>query len=225
MKIVIAGGGNIGYYLTKTLTESKYDISVIEINRHRCDLIDDSSFGKKVQIICGDATDENILRDAGTEDCDVFIAATGQDQNNLTACMLAKDRFKAAKTICRVNNPKNIRVFQKLGVNSVISSADRIANVIEQELDWEDLDSILAHKTKNARIKQFIIDPEAKAVGMDLIKLPLPKGTIIVMIVRGDEAIIPGGTTKLEAGDELMVMGPKDDLVAAENLFYQRVNN
>lgn len=223
MKIVIAGGGNVGYYLAKTLCERRHRVSVVDTNMLRCSQLDCSDFGRKVAVTCGDATDERILREAGAAGCDVFIAVTGQDQNNLTACLLAKERLGAGRTITRVNNPKNVRVFQQLGVDSVISSAARIAGIIEQELDWTDIDSILSEKTENARIRQFVVDSDSPAAGRSLAKLPLPAGTIIVVVVRGDRAFIPNGSSELAVGDELMMMGPAKDLDNTSRLFFGKV--
>jgi trk system potassium uptake protein TrkA len=155
MKIVIAGCGNVGYYLAKTLCERRHRVSVIDDSLDRCRLIGASAFGRKIEITCGDATAERVLRDAGAAGCDAFIAVTGQDQNNLTACMLAKELLCAGRTITRVNNPGNIRVFQQLGVDCVISSAARIADVIEQELDWTDIDAILTARPSTRACASF----------------------------------------------------------------------
>lgn len=221
MKIVIAGGGNVGYYLAQTLCERRHRVSVVDLDRARCEALDCSGFGSRIEVTCGDATDEHILAEAGAGHCDVFIAATGQDQNNLTACMLAKERLGARRTITRVNNPKNIRVFQQLGVDSTISSAARIAGIIEQELDWTDLDTMLSEKAEDARLRQFIVAPGCFAEGRTVARLQLPPHTIIIVIVRANRAFIPGGATGLAAGDELTVMGCEDDLAAAARLFYE----
>lgn len=220
MKLVIAGGGNVGYYLAKTLCERKYRVCVIERTKERCEWIGNSSFGRRLELIYGDATEEQILRDAGVQSCDTFIAVTGQDQNNLTACMLAKQLLHAKRTIARVNNPKNIRAFQQLGVDSVVSSASRISGVIEQEMEWSDVDSILSEKTDNARIRQFLVGGGSDAAGRPISGLHLPPHTIIVVVVRGDRAFIPNGSFLLTAGDELVVMGSEESLKASETLFY-----
>ena len=219
MRAVIAGGGNVGYYLVKTLCENKHRVSVIDRNMERCVALDGSDFGRKINVTCGDATVEQTLKEAGAEHCDVFIAVTGQDQNNLTACMLAKERMGAKRTITRVNNPKNVRIFQQLGVDSVISSAARIADMIEQEVDWNEINSILAEKTVNARIRQFVAAAGSGAAGRKVSELRLPEGLIIVLVVRGQQAFIPNGASGLEAGDVLMIMGPSDRLDQIGSLF------
>ena len=225
MKIVMAGCGSIGYYLAKTLEERGHRLSVIEQSRTRCTLLDSRMYAdRRIEVTCGDATSEQTLKDAGTENADVFIAVTGQDQNNLVACMLAKRLFHAERIVTRVNNPKNIRVFQAIGVDSLISSATRIADVIEQELGWTDIDSILATKTDNARIRQFIVDAGSSADGREVSKLKFPSGSIMVVAVRGSHAYIPNGAFHLEAGDEVMVMAAQNDFEKIEKLFYSGVS-
>lgn len=224
MNLVIAGGGNVGYYLAKTLCERKYHVSMIEQKTERCEWIMNSSLGRNLVLIHGDSTDEQILRDAGVSNCDTFIAVTGQDQNNLTACMMAKQLLHAKRTITRVNNPKNIRVFQQLGVDAVISSVDRISNMIEQELEWNDIDSILSEKTDNARIRQYLVGAESSAAGCLISRLKLPLETIIIVAVRGSNAYIPNGNFRMEEGDELVIMGSEKNLQAAEKLFYHEAN-
>lgn len=219
MNIIIAGGGNIGYYLARIFTERKYRVSVIERDQKSCDRLNNSSFGNRIVIIMGDATDEQIQRDAGTAGCDAFIAATGQDQNNLTACMVAKQILRAKRTVTRVNNPKNIPIFEQLGIDSVISSTGRIAGIIEQELEWSDIDLILSQKTEDTHIRQFIVNEGAAADGAAIAALKLPAETIIVVVVRGNHAFIPNGDFRLSAGDELMMMGSGGRLDAVKHIF------
>ena len=223
MNLVIAGGGNVGYYLAKTLSERKYHVSIIEQKIDRCEWIENSSIGRRLVIICGDATDEQILKDAGVTDCDTFIAVAGQDQNNLTSCMLAKQLLGAKRTVTRVNNPKNIRVFQRLGVDAVVSSADRISNMIEQELELVDIDSILSEKTENTRISQCIAGAGSPAAGRTVSELKFPPETIIIVVVRGNRAYIPNGSFRIESGDELVLMGSEDNIQTAEKLLYDNV--
>lgn len=87
-------------------------------------------------MVHGDGTDINLLSEAGAQHADVFIAVTGQDQDNLIACQLAKRNFHVRRTIARVNNPKNIAVFEKLGVDISVSSTSIIAEMIEKEIDF-----------------------------------------------------------------------------------------
>ena len=154
MRILIVGGGNVGYYLVKTLMAEKHHIMLIDSSRARCERVDNAFGGPYVEVTHGDGTSADCLREAGVCDAEALIAVTGQDQNNLVCCQLAKDYFGVKRTIARVKNPKNIRVFEQLGVDSVISSTARIAGSIDQELDWADVNSLLTRQAAHVRVRR-----------------------------------------------------------------------
>ena len=212
MRIIIVGGGNVGYYLVKTLMAEKHHIMLIDNNRARCERVENAFGGSYVEVTHGDGTSANCLRDAGIYHAEAFIAVTGQDQNNLVSCQLAKDYFGVKRTIARVKNPKNIRVFEQLGVDSVISSTARIAGSIDQELDWADVNTLLAKQATHVRVREALVDPDSPYRGKQLGAIGLPKGMILVCLVRDGEAIIPDGETKLMADDNVVILGSENDL-------------
>lgn len=212
MRILIVGGGNVGYYLTKALLEEKHHIMIIEADEARCEQIAADFDSARVEVTHGDGTAIECLRDAGAYLMDVLIAVTGHDQNNLVACQLAKDYFGVKRTIARVKNPKNIRVFEKLGVDSVISSTARIAAAINHELDWTDVNELLKEKSFNARIRKITVEPGSIFEGKRLAELGLPKGMILISVLRKEQAIIPNGDTLLQAGDIVIAMGGDADM-------------
>jgi len=222
MKIIIVGGGNVGYYLTKTLSEEKHRLMVVEDNETHCARIATELGSRKVEVTHGDGTDVDCLREAGIFDTDVLIAVTGQDQNNLVACQLAKDYFGVKRTIARVKNPKNIRVFEKLGVDSVISSTARIAGIINQELDWTDINKLFKERSSDVRIRRVKVEPGSPFEGKRLAELGLPGGMILVSVLHEDEVIIPGGDTRLHADDSVIIMGKEADIAQVSERFQSR---
>ena len=212
MKIVVIGGGNVGYYLTKSLSAEKHHIMIVEENGSRCERIVSDLGSKRIEVTCGDGTDANCLREAGIFETDVFVAVTGHDQNNLVACQLAKEYFGVKQTISRVKNPKNIRVFEKLGVDSVISSTERIAGIINQELDWVDVNKLLKERSNNIRLREITVEQGSVLECKPLKDMGLPKGLILVAVLRGNQAIIPNGETRLEVGDMAVVWGNGEDI-------------
>ncbi|NLD47490.1 MAG: TrkA family potassium uptake protein, partial [Clostridiaceae bacterium] len=144
MYIVIAGGGKIGYYLTKTLLPYKHKIAVIEPQEELCRKLANEL---RIPIINGDGTNIDTLSEVELEKADTFIAVTGKDEDNLIACQLAKRNFGVKRTISRVNNPKNIEVFQKFGVDIVLSSTSIIADLIEQEIDYSGIKTLMRLKS------------------------------------------------------------------------------
>ena len=212
MRIIIVGGGNVGYYLVKTLMAEKHHIMLIDSNRARCERVESAFGGQYVEVTHGDGTNAECLRDAGIYHAEALIAVTGQDQNNLVSCELAKDYFGVKRTIARVKNPKNIRVFEQLGVDSVISSTARIAGSIDSELDWADVNALLTRKATHVRVREALVDNDSPYQGKRLNEIGLPKGMILVCVVRDGEAIIPDGETVLQPDDNVVILGNDCDL-------------
>lgn len=112
MKVIIVGGGKVGYYLLKMLKDKRYEITLIEKSRKICNKIAEDF---NIAIICGDGTDLDVLKDAGIEDAEVVAAVTGKDEENLVICQITKNTFSVNKTIARINNPKNRLIFKTRG--------------------------------------------------------------------------------------------------------------
>lgn len=132
MNIIIVGGGKVGYHLMKSL-RYKNEMTLIEKQLKVCEKIAEEFDGEV--ILCGDGTSLEVLNDAGISQADVVIASTGKDEENLIICQIAKMNFGVAKTIARVNNPKNIEVFKELGVDKTVCSTAVIANMLEQSFN------------------------------------------------------------------------------------------
>jgi trk system potassium uptake protein TrkA len=219
MYIIIVGGGKVGYYLAKTLAPEKHRIMLIEEDCQLCEKIACELIDLGVGLIHGDGTDIKYLKDAEIEKADLLIAVTGHDQNNLVACQLAKNYFGVARTIARVNNPKNINVFKHLGVDSTVSSTAHIADIIEQEVDWAGINRMLSEKVGDVRIREFTVAEMSPSVGKKVEALNIPKGTILISMVRNKEAIIPNGQTKILAGDIVIALTNEGNMPKVASYF------
>ncbi len=219
MFIIIVGGGKVGYYLAKTLAPEKHQIVLIEEDVQLCEKIACELIDIGVGLIHGDGTDIKYLKDAEIEKADLLIAVTGHDQNNLVACQLAKNYFGVARTIARVNNPKNINVFKHLGVDSTVSSTAHIADIIEQEVDWAGVNRMLAERVGDVRIREFTVAEMSEASGKNVETLRMPKGTILISVVRDKEAIIPNGQTKILAGDIVVALTNEGNMPGVASYF------
>ena len=219
MYIIIVGGGKVGYYLAKTLAPEKHRIMLIEEDCQLCEKIACELIDLDVGLIHGDGTDIKYLKDAEIEKADLLIAVTGHDQNNLVACQLAKNYFGVARTIARVNNPKNINVFKRLGVDSTVSSTAHIADIIEQEVDWAGINRMLADRVGDMRIREFAVAEMSPSVGKKVEALSIPKGTILISVVRDKEAIIPNGQTQIMSGDIVVALTNEGNMPMVASYF------
>ncbi|MEZ0537283.1 TrkA family potassium uptake protein [Caldicellulosiruptoraceae bacterium PP1] len=205
MNIVIVGGGKLGYFLTRLLADNKkYNITVIEEQPELCRKVAEEF--PRVVVINGDGTSLETLSDAKLDKCNFFIAVTGRDEDNLISCQLAKKVYNVKRTIARANNPKNINVMKKLGVDNVISSTDIIAKLIENEVEIEPLNTLVTLKNGHIIVFEKVVQPGSYAANKRLNDIPFPKQSIIGAITRDDESFVPSGDTEILPGDKLLVI-------------------
>lgn len=203
MNIVIAGGGKLGYYLAKTLISYRHKVLIIEPEKRLCIKLANEL---NIPVHQGDGTDIEDLYAANIKNTDIFIAVTGRDEDNLIACQLAKKNFCVPRTITRVNNPKNIEVFERLGVDMAVSSTAIIADLIEQEVDFADVRTIMKLKKGRIVVSEINILPDTPIVNKPLKDLDIPKGCILISIIRDEEVIVPNGFTVLHSGDHVIAV-------------------
>lgn len=216
MYIVIAGGGKLGYYLTKTLLQYKHKIAVIE---RQIDLCEKIANQLNICVVNGDGTNIEHLTECRVSEADIFIAVTGKDEENLIACQLAKRKFGVSRTIARVNNPKNISVFEKLGVDKAVSSTSIIADLIEQEVDYSGMRTLIKLKEGKITLSELIITLKSPVKNKSLKELRMPKDSLVISVIRGDSVIIPKGDTVLEEGDHIIAASSMKEQEELKNFF------
>ena len=203
MRIVIVGGGKLGYHLATIMLDRKHDVRLIEKNKLRCMRLANEL---DVEVICGDGTEIETLEDAGTQNADCFIAVTGQDQDNLVASQLAKRQFKAIKVIARANDPRNMDALRILGADIVVSSTEIITNLIEQEVDIAEMHLLATLNKGRAGICTMTLPLDTALEGVTLKDVDLPESSLVISIVRGDAMMIPNGNTVIHANDEIVAV-------------------
>lgn len=216
MFLIIIGGGKVGYYLAKTLANLKHKITVIEANKEICMNIANTTNNLDISVINGDGTSINYLIDADIEYADGLISVTGKDQDNLVACQIAKRKFNIKKTIARVNNPKNIRIFERLGVDSAVSSTSSIVDIIEREVFISGLKYLTS--VGNISINEIKIMPDFHSVGRKIKDLGVSEDSIIISIIRNNDVIIPTGSTIINARDEIIAVSKKGNETKLEKI-------
>jgi trk system potassium uptake protein TrkA len=206
MYVIVVGGGKVGYYLTKTLVNEGYEILLIEKNPKKVGIFTDR-FGGVVQQ--GDGCEVNTLEQAGAGRADVVIAVTGEDEDNLVICQVAKERFGVRKTIARVNNPKNEEIFRRLGVDVTVSQTNVILSLIEQMIPDRPLIHLMTLKHAQMTIVETIVSEDSMVVGKTLSEIHLPPNVVISALVRDGDLMIPNGATVLLAGDEIIAVAQR----------------
>lgn len=216
MNIVIIGGGKVGYYLAKTLMSFHHKVSVIEMKYELCRKVADEL---NIPVFYGDATKIDILKNADTSKADVVIAVTGQDEENLIACQLAKNNFRVGKTIARVNNPKNINVFLKLGVDIPVSSTTIIADLIEQEVDYSGMKTLTSVKNNKIVVSEIEIKKNSPVFNKRVMDINMPKDCQLVSVIKDNEVTRPGEHLVLLEGDSVIVVSDSENKKPLRDLF------
>lgn len=203
MYIIIVGGGNIGYYLAKTLSEANHEVLLLEKDRARYRTISEE-LGEIV--MQGDGCQADQQLEAGFSRADAVVAATGSDDDNLVVCQMAKMEFNVPRTISRVNDPRNEKLFHKLGIDATVSSTKIIYNLIEQEVGGGEIIPLAALNRGNIEIVEIEIGPKSPVAGREIRSLPLPEETLIISVIRNDHALLPSGETVLTIGDSVIAL-------------------
>ena len=213
MKAIIVGGGKVGFYLAKTLAEHGHVATVIERRAERCQYIADQL---DIPVICADGSTLDALTMARAEEAEALAGVTGRDEDNLIVCQLAKRHFGVARTIARINNPKNVDIMKKLGVDIPVSSTGTLASIIEREIDTSAIKQLLTINRGEGSITEITLPPNFKHNGKTLTQIALPQQSVLVAIYRDGAMLIPRGATVLMAGDRILV-------VCKDNAFHELV--
>jgi trk system potassium uptake protein len=201
MESIIIGGGKIGYNLLKTLKERNYQVTLVEQDKDTCIRIADEL---DADVICGDGTDLEVLKDAGIDGAEIVAAVTGTDEENMVICQIAKISFHIKKTIARVNNPKNISMFKALGINRIVCSTEVIADMIEYELDKEDYRIVHTFERGSMVLVELTIDKKNPWCSKRIKDLVLPNECVIISILRNEKVIYPRGDTQILENDNVL---------------------
>ncbi len=204
MYIIVIGIGRLGYYLTKALLEEGHEVLGIEKNADVCEAVTD-----ELGSVCirGDGCEASTLTDAGTGRADMLIAITGDDEDNLVSCQVAKHKFNVPFTIARIRNPKNETIFKKLGIDATVSSTNIILEYIEQEVPTHPLTHLLTIRDKGMEIVEVKIPAESTTVGKPVKELPLPPESILSLVIRKHQKrLIPRANTILQAEDQIIAV-------------------
>lgn len=204
MYVVVVGGGKVGYYLTKSLLAEGYEVVLSEKEKaHASELAEE--LGESVAVR-GDGCEASFLAEIGTERADVFVAVTGDDEDNLVSCQIAKVKFQVPRTIARVNNPKNQAIFERLGIDVTVSATNILLALIEQEIPRHAMVSLISLKQAGMEMVEVEIPDRSPVVGKRLRDVGLDRNMHLSVVVRGEGALTPTADTELLPGDKVYAL-------------------
>ena len=216
MYIIIGGGGEIGYYLTKSLLSQGHEVLLLEKGASRYQALNEE-LGQAV--VRGDACEAKTMEEVGVSRADVVIAVTGDDEDNLVICQMAKKRFKVGRTIARLNNPKHTEIFQKLGIDITVSPTRSILSLIEVELPSSHFVPLMTLKSAGLEIIEVRIPAESPIAGKMLRDLNLPRSGNLALIIRDKQFITPTAETQIMPNDEVFALVNREGEEALRRAF------
>lgn len=217
MYIILIGGGRVGKDLAKLLMPEGHDVVLIEREEELAEML---SKEFDALIVNGDGTDLGILKDAGVNKADVLVSVTGDDKTNLIAAQLAERIFKIPTVIGRVNDPKNEGVFSSLGVENTVSTTRASAMQIKNTIG--DTKTILSIGGKEAQLMEITVKEGSPVANKSIKDAGLPKGCVIVSILRGDKTLIPEGDTIIRPDDIVTILARMNFIDQVKKLFHEK---
>ena len=218
MYIVIGGGGQVGYYLAKGLIEQGHEVLLLEKDSKRVERLSEE-LGPS--IMRGDACEARTLDEVGAQRANLVIAVTGDDEDNLVICQVAKARFHVPTTIARVNNPRNEGLFRRLGIDVIISPTQSILHMIEAQLPHHTLVPLMTLTRAGLGLVELTVPPASPAAGKTVRSLTLPTSINLALIVRGDANLTPTGDTVILPEDHIFALVTTD----GEQILRERLLN
>jgi trk system potassium uptake protein TrkA len=224
MFVLVAGGGRTGTQLAALLAAQNYQVHLVE---HRRDILAHIHHELPTEVIYeGDATDPQVLEQAGIRQAQVLAACTASDADNLALCYLARTRYDVPRTIARINNPRNAWLFDdKFHVDVALNQAEILARLIVEEMSLGDMMTLLKLRRGQYSLVEEKIPPGAKAVGIAIKDLALPEQCVIAAIIRQGEIVVPRGITTLEVDDEVLAVTNHRGAEQLATLFARRAVN
>ncbi len=203
MYVLIVGAGKVGWNLARELVEKGNEITVIESNRRRYEVVEEEL---EHSIHYGDGTELWVLERAGIERADLMIAVTGDDEDNILICQMAREKYGVDRVVSRCNNPRNLQHFELLGVKPAVSATDLILRLIEHEVPKYGLVHLLDLKEERLEIIEVEVPDDCPAAGRMVRDLGLPDGALVISILRDNGGFVPAGDSVINAGDEVLLV-------------------
>src|SRR6187549_3163811 len=207
MFVLVVGGGKVGYYLTKELIDSGHEVVLMEKDKDRANQIADE-IGSIV--ISHDGCEGKHLAEAGANRATIVAAVTGDDEDNLVVCQMAKHHFDVPRTIARVNNPRNEELFRHLGVDEIISPTRMALAAIEQDIPVHELLHLARLEGGELELVEAQVGDGSPAIGRHPADIALPEGCSLFVLIRDEKAHAIRPDITFQAGDKVLAITSGD---------------
>jgi trk system potassium uptake protein len=203
MYVLIVGAGKVGWNLARELIQKDNEVTVVESNTHRYAVVEEE-LEHSAQY--GDGSEIWVLERAGIERADLVIAVTGDDEDNILICQVAREKYGVERIVARCNNPRNLQHFELLGIKPAVSATDLILRLIEHEVPQYGLVHLLDLPQERLEIIELEVAADSAAAGKRVKELGLPDGSLVISILRDGAGFVPAGDSVVQSGDEVLLV-------------------
>jgi trk system potassium uptake protein len=214
MYTVVVGAGKVGWNLARELIAKGNELTLVEADRQRYGTVEEE-LEHAVQF--GDGSELWVLERAGIERADMVIAVTGDDEDNILICQVAREKYGVERVIARCNNPRNLQHFELLGVKPAVSATDLILRLIEHEVPRVGLLHLLDLPQERLEIIELEVGAGSQAAGRQVRELGVPDGSLVISILRDGSGFVPLADSVVQEGDEVLIVldtGLEDEITA-----------
>ena len=213
MYAIVAGGGKVGANLARSLLRLGHEVTLIEQSQYRFDRL---KAELDHQILLGDATELHVLELAGiARPPELVLAVTGDDEDNLIICQLAREGYRVPKVVARVNDPRNQEHFDLLGIGQTVCATSNILGLVEHEVPEHGIVRLLELRKENLEIVELQVDRGSPSAGKRIAGLTLPEGARLISVMRNGKSDLAHDSTVLRPGDQVLAVvepGKEDQL-------------
>jgi trk system potassium uptake protein TrkA len=203
MYIVVVGAGKVGWNLARELIGKGNEVTVIESEASRFAMVEEEL---EHAVHYGDGSELWVLERAGVARADMVIAVTGDDEDNILICQVAREKYGVERVIARCNNPRNLQHFELLGIKPAVSATDLILRLIEHEVPRYGFLHLLDLPQERLEIIEIEVADGSPADGAQVKDLGLPDGSLAIAILRHGTGFVPLSDSVIEAGDEVLIV-------------------
>jgi trk system potassium uptake protein TrkA len=203
MYVIVVGAGKVGLNLARELIDKGNELTIIEGHAGRYTTVEEE-LEHRAQY--GDGSELWVLERAGIERADMVIAVTGDDEDNILICQVAREKYGVERVIARCNNPRNLQHFELLGVKPAVSATDLILRLIEHEVPRYGLLHLLDLPQERLEIIEIEVAPGSPADGSNVRDLGIPEGSLVISILRESSGFVPTAESQIRAGDEVLLV-------------------
>jgi trk system potassium uptake protein TrkA len=201
--VIVAGAGKVGWNLARELIAKDQEVTLIESDHRRYRIVEEEL---EHAVAYGDATELWVLERAGIQRADLVIAVTGDDEDNILICQVAKEKYGVQRIVARVNNPRNHQHFKLLGIQPAVSATELILRLIEHEVPEYGLVQLLALEEERLEIIELEVGEGSVVAGRRVQDVTLPDGSLIISVLRGGTGFVPKAESVIQPGDQVLLI-------------------